>query len=61
MVTLLSPEHMIETPQDFPADRHPKLGVNDVADPAAGTHPPSRAHIERLIEFSRHWDGHSPS
>jgi predicted protein tyrosine phosphatase len=60
MVTLLSPEHMIETPQGFPAGRHLKLGVNDVADPAAGTHPPSRLHIERLIEFSRQWDGQSP-
>jgi predicted protein tyrosine phosphatase len=60
LVTLLSPEHMIETPLGFPADRHLRLGVNDVADPAAGTHPPSRAHIERLIAFSRQWDGQSP-
>src|ERR1700743_3179651 len=31
IVTLLSPEHMIETPAGFAAERHLKLGVNDVA------------------------------
>ena len=40
LVSLLSPEHMIETPAGFPADRHLRLGVNDIADPAAGTDPP---------------------
>ena len=52
MVTLLSPEHMIETPTGFPAERHLKLGVNDIADPAAGDDPPGRDHIERLLAFS---------
>ena len=60
MVTLLSPEHLIETPAGFPADRHLRLGVNDVADPAAGSHPPSRRHVESLIGFSRQWDETSP-
>ena len=60
MVTLLSPPHMIETPDNFPAARHLKLGVNDVADPAAGTHPPGRDHIEALLAFSRDWDARSP-
>ncbi len=60
IVTLLSPEHMIETPAGFAADRHLKLGVNDVADEAAGDHPPARAHIERLLAFSRDWDARAP-
>ena len=60
LVSLLSPEHMIETPAGFPAERHLKLGVNDVVDPAAGTAPPGRAHIDALLEFSRGWDAREP-
>ena len=60
IVTLLSPEHMIETPAGFAHERHLKLGVNDVADPAAGENPPNRVHIERLLAFSRDWDTKQP-
>ena len=60
IVSLLSPEHMIETPAGFPAERHLKLGVNDIIDPSAGDSPPVRAHIDRLLEFSRGWDGQTP-
>jgi predicted protein tyrosine phosphatase len=60
IVTLLSPEHMIETPAGFAAEYHLRLGVNDVADPAAGENPPSRAHIDRLLAFSRGWDARQP-
>ncbi len=60
LVSLLSPQHMIATPEGFAAERHLKLGVNDVADPSAGEHPPSRGHIDALLEFSRGWDARSP-
>ena len=60
LVSLLSPAHMIATPAGFPAERHLRLGVNDVADPAAGEHPPARAHIDALLEFSRGWDAQAP-
>jgi predicted protein tyrosine phosphatase len=60
IVTLLSPEHMIETPTGFPTGRHLKLGINDVSDPAAGDNPPARAHVERLLAFSRDWDAKEP-
>ena len=60
LVSLLSPQHMIATPAGFLPQRHLKLGVNDVADPAAGEHPPARAHIDALLEFARGWDGRSP-
>src|SRR5580704_7131139 len=60
IVTLLSPEHMIATPRGFAAERHLKLGVNDVADPGAGKDPPARVHIDRLLEFSRGWDAQAP-
>jgi predicted protein tyrosine phosphatase len=51
---------MITTPEGFPAERHLKLGVNDVADPAAGEHPPGRDHIDALLTFSRTWDRRAP-
>ena len=60
LVSLLSPEHMIGTPAGFPAARHLKLGVNDIVDPAAGTAPPGRDHIDALLAFSRQWDTSQP-
>lgn len=60
LISLLSPEHMIDTPAGFPAERHLRLGVNDVADPAAGSDPPARAHVDRLLAFSRGWDARQP-
>ena len=60
LVTLLSPEHMIETPAGFPAERHLRLGVNDVVDVEAGDHPPGRQHIEALLAFSRAWPAEEP-
>ena len=60
LVSLLSPEHMIDTPQGFPAAMHLRLGVNDIVDPTAGTAPPARQHIDALLEFTRSWDARQP-
>jgi len=60
MVTLLSPEHMIETPTGVTPQRHLQLAVNDVADPAFGEVPPGAQHIERLLAFGRGWAGDAP-
>jgi predicted protein tyrosine phosphatase len=60
LISLLSPEHMIETPDGFPVALHLKLGVNDIVDPAAGTAPPARQHVDALLAFSRNWDAQQP-
>ncbi len=60
MVTLLSPEHMIETPRGFPRERHLRLGINDVVDVSAGDNPPARTHVESLLAFSRNWPPEDP-
>ena len=60
LISLLSPEHMIDTPAGFPAAMHLRLSVNDIVDPAAGTAPPARQHIDTLLEFSRGWDTSQP-
>lgn len=60
LVTLLSPQHMIPTPQGFDPVRHLRLGVEDVSEPEAAENPPGRADIDRLLAFARHWDGKAP-
>ncbi|MBS0471784.1 MAG: protein tyrosine phosphatase [Proteobacteria bacterium] len=60
LVTLLSPEHMIETPAGFPTDRHLRVGVNDIVDVSAGQHPPMADHVETLLAFARAWPAEDP-
>ena len=60
LVSLLSPDHMIETPVGFAAASHLKLGINDIVDVAAGPAPPAREHVDQLLEFSRRWDARQP-
>jgi predicted protein tyrosine phosphatase len=60
VVTLLSPEHMIETPQGFPTDRHLRLGVHDVADVSESEAAPCAEHVRTLIAFGRGWDATAP-
>jgi len=60
LISLLSPEHMIQTPAGFPAHMHLRLGINDIVDPSAGTAPPARQHIDELLAFSRSWDAKKP-
>lgn len=59
LISLLSAQYMIETPQGFPAQHHLRLSVHDIADPA-GDQAPARAHVDRLIEFGRGWDAGAP-
>lgn len=60
LVTLLSPEFMISTPGGFPKERHLRLALNDICDPALGTAPPMEDHVSSLIEFARGWDAKQP-
>jgi len=60
MITLLSPEHMIETPEGIEAARHLKLGLNDVSLAEDSEAPPEARHIDQLLEFGRTWDTRAP-
>jgi predicted protein tyrosine phosphatase len=60
LISLLSPEHMIETPAGFPSAMHLKLGINDIVDPLAGPAPPAREHVDELLAFARSWDAKQP-
>ena len=59
IVTLLSSGYMIDTPQGFPADRHLRLSVHDIADEGM-PESPGHAHVAELIEFGRGWDASAP-
>jgi predicted protein tyrosine phosphatase len=59
MVTLLSKDYMIDTPKGFPANRHLRLSMHDIADesyPGA----PARNHIDQLLAFGHDWDAVAP-
>jgi predicted protein tyrosine phosphatase len=60
MITLLAPEEMIHTPPGFPAERHLKLGVHDIAYPMEGLTHPDPHLIERILDFGRAWDEAAP-
>jgi predicted protein tyrosine phosphatase len=60
MITLLDPSSMIETPQGIEADRHLKLGVNDIAEATDGLVLPGEGVVQRLLEFGRGWDESEP-
>jgi predicted protein tyrosine phosphatase len=60
VVTLLSPEHMIDTPEGFADEHHLKLPVNDIAEAWAGESPPAETHIHALLKFGRAWDADAP-
>jgi len=60
LITLLSPEHMIDTPEGIPADAHLRIGVHDVRDPADAAQPPVADHVEELLDFGKSWTGEAP-
>ncbi len=60
MVTLLSPEHMIDTPSGMTAKNHLRLGLNDIADALDGDVPPAQHHVDQLLKFGRGWDAKAP-
>ena len=60
MITLLSPEYMIETPQQIAAERHLRLAVNDVLEVWSSDSPPNETHVARLVEFGRAWNSEAP-
>ena len=60
LLTLLSPEEMIETPAGIDPDRHLRLGVHDIAIPQPGLMAPSTVTVEQILEFGRGWTADAP-
>ena len=60
LVTLLDPTTMIDTPDGLQPDRHLRLAVNDIAEPADGLIPPDENLVAQLLAFGRTWDETQP-
>jgi predicted protein tyrosine phosphatase len=60
LITLLSAEHMIDTPASIAATRHLKLAVNDVTEETPDMVSPTRDHMSRLVQFGRDWNAEAP-
>lgn len=60
MTTLLSPEHMINTPAGIDPARHLRLAVNDVAEAWAAELPPGPHHVGEILRFGRDWTADAP-
>jgi predicted protein tyrosine phosphatase len=59
IASLLSSSYMIDTPFGFPAERHLRLSMHDIADEGL-PESPARVHVDRLIEFGRGWIAQAP-
>jgi predicted protein tyrosine phosphatase len=60
MITLLDPDSMIETPKGVHPERHLKLGINDIAEPAEGLIHPTAETVERILKFGATWEPLDP-
>lgn len=60
LVTLLSPDYMIDTPPQIAIDRHLRLALSDVGETWESDTPPSARHVDQLIAFGRNWGAKSP-
>ncbi len=60
VVSLLGPEHMIETPSAIERDKHLQLSIHDIAMPMDGYVSPGEAHVRLLIDFLGTWDRTQP-
>jgi predicted protein tyrosine phosphatase len=60
LISLLGPEHMIDTPRAIEPDKHLQLSIHDIALPMDGYVPPGETHVAQLIEFITNWDRSAP-
>lgn len=61
MITLMAEKQVFHRPAVISADRHLKLGVNDIT--FAGTGDliaPQERHVQQVIDFARAWDQSAP-
>jgi predicted protein tyrosine phosphatase len=59
LLTLLV-EPFVPTPQTIHPDRHLRLCVHDIVEPADGSVAPETSHVADLIAFGKTWDRTAP-
>jgi predicted protein tyrosine phosphatase len=62
VVTLINAQLMpaVATPAHLPAERHLRLVMSDIEEPAPGRILPTRQHVADLIAFASTWDRSAP-
>ncbi|HEY9216866.1 MAG TPA: protein-tyrosine phosphatase family protein [Phenylobacterium sp.] len=60
VITLLDPASLIDTPLGIQPERHLRLGVNDINEPAEGLVLPDETVVQQILEFGRTWDEQAP-
>lgn len=60
VMTLLSPDTMVDTPASFRHGRHLQLSINDIAAPREGLIAPDVSHISQMLEFVDSWNHDAP-
>jgi len=59
-VLTLMVEPFVETPESIPPERHLRINVHDIVEPAEGAIVPASDHIADLLDFARSWDRKDP-
>jgi predicted protein tyrosine phosphatase len=60
LVTLINGETPVPTPPSIDPDRHLRLAMNDICEPAAGLVLPCQEHVADLVQFALDWDRKAP-
>jgi predicted protein tyrosine phosphatase len=60
LVTLINGETLVPTPPSIGPDRHLRLAMNDICEPAAGLVLPCQEHVADLVQFALGWDRKAP-
>jgi predicted protein tyrosine phosphatase len=60
LVTLINGDTLVPTPASIPPDRHLRLDMNDICEPADGLVLPCEEHVAELVRFALDWDRNAP-
>jgi predicted protein tyrosine phosphatase len=60
VISLLDPETSIPTPKGVAAERHLRVGVNDICEPLEGLTCPTAETVEQILRFGRTWEPRDP-
>jgi predicted protein tyrosine phosphatase len=60
LVTLINGDMPVPTPPSIDPDRHLRLSMNDICEPAEGLVLPCEEHVADLVQFALGWDREAP-
>ena len=60
VITLLDPHGLIGVLEAYGPDRHLRLGVHDIPDPAEGMVAPDETTVRAILDFGATWDEAQP-